>query len=90
MKNPESHILNEDIKFFNNMGYKVHITDAAYSKIAKISLQKKLGARGLVGTISNVLKQASYDAKRHEGKYNYLEITEETVDNPKKYILKKQ
>ena len=91
IKSPNSYILNDNIKIFEELGITVHIDESVYPKIAKIALDKKIGARGLIGTIENLFSKAALDAKRNSeaNGYNYLEITEETVQDNNKYVLKK-
>lgn len=91
MKNPNNYMLNDNIKIFEELGITVHISDSVYEKIGKLALDKKTGARGLIGTIENLFSKASLDAKRNAEKYGYnsLEITDETVVDNSKYILKK-
>lgn len=91
MKNPNYYALNDTIKLFDELGIKVQIHESVYEKIAKLALDKKTGARALVGSIENLFSRASLDAKRNSltKGYNYLEITDETVLDNNKYILKK-
>lgn len=91
MKNPNSYMLNDNIKIFEELGITVNINPSVYEKIGKLALDKKTGARGLIGTIENLFSKASLDAKRNTLKYgyNYLEITDETVVDNSKYVLKR-
>ena len=91
MKNPNSYILNDNLKLFEELGVTVHIRDGVYKKIAKMALDKHTGARGLIGTVETLFSKASLDAKKNVDSrgYNYLEITEDTVLDNRNYILKK-
>ena len=91
MKNPNNYMLNDNIKIFEELGITVHIADNVYEKIGKLALDKKTGARGLIGTIENLFSKASIDAKKNSEiyGYNYLEITGDTVEDNSKYVLKR-
>lgn len=59
--------------------------------IAKKTLENKnkTGARGLSSIIENIFSELMFDIGDLEEHYNELVITKEIVNNPKKYVLKK-
>jgi len=91
MKNPDYHVLKDNIRIFEELGIRVKINENVYSKLAQVALEKKTGARALIGSVESLFSKASLEAKKNIDKmgYNYLEITEDTVLDNSKYILKK-
>lgn len=87
MRKSKNNILENQIRLINESGVEVCITEDAINAIAENAIKKKTGARGLESAISDLFSKALYQISNPDNKYNYLEITKETVEDPSKYIL---
>ncbi len=90
IKNPHGELLNSKIKILESEGIQLQMSDDVYEKIAKDALEKKTGARGLIGTVDSLFVKAMREISQNKGLYNELIIKEETVDNPNHYRLVKK
>lgn len=88
MKNSENNVLSLYIKMLNEQGITVNINKEVYELIAENAIKYKTGARGLNTVVNRLFSKAIYEISNPENKFNYLEITKETVYNPNNYILK--
>ena len=60
-----------------------------YLKSAAIkALKLKIGGRSLKSIVEQSIKEARWEILNNPNKYSSLTLTSETVENPKKYILK--
>ena len=77
-----------NIKMLNEQGITVNINKEVYELIAESAIKYKTGARGLNTVVNRLFSKAIYEISNPENKYNYLEITKDTVNDPNNYILK--
>lgn len=90
-------ILNESSKsplkiqdaIFNSMGVDVSYTYEYKKAVAEEAIKRKTGARALAGIVSETTFMPIQQIDRNRGTYNKLIFTEETVSDPKKYILRR-
>lgn len=91
IKNSNKSAYNSKIKFINNRGIKLDASmeDEIITEIAKIAIAKKIGARSINGIVNEMFTDILYDISDPDEQYKTLEISKETVTNPKKYTLRK-
>lgn len=89
VKKPRRSLFIKKLKILKSVVEEVEIKEDLYEEIAKRAIAKKTGARGLdkvsVDLFSPILSEVtnpSYD-------YQYAMLNKDTVENPKKYELKK-
>ena len=84
--------MNDKITLLNNVGIKLRINnpEVVKRKIATIALQKNTGVRALNSVLDSVFVKAMKEVSQSNGEYTELIIDENTVDDPKKYVLKKR
>ena len=87
MKNPNNDTLSEKRKILQERNITVQIEESVYEKLAKIAIEKKIGARGLISSIDNLFTKAMLEISRSDDIYSKLIITEKTIENPKNYTL---
>jgi len=65
--------------------------DEIVETIAKIVINSpnKIGVRGLAAIIENMFSDILFDISNPDENYQELEITKDTVNDPKKYVLRK-
>jgi len=80
--------LNEE--FFKKKGIKLVVDDSAVEAVAKQAESNNYGARGLDEIIERALSAASFVIASNPDKYSSLLITYETIEDNKKYILKRK
>ena len=92
MDNPDSGIFDEKFKLLKEAKIKLTIVnpDEVKKKIAHVALQKNTGVRGLTSVIERTFVKAMKDVSQSDGEYSELIIDVNTVDDPKKYVLKKR
>ena len=90
MKNPHDDIIQNKIRILSELGVKVEIKDSVYDKIADLALEKKTGARGLISVVDSLFIKAMSEISQNEDAYESLVIDEETINDPRKYILIKK
>lgn len=73
-------------EFFKELNIDFTYSEDTINKIAKKAYELGLGARGIKTIVENSIKIANYYALSSTN-YTKLELTQETIDNPKKYIL---
>ncbi len=69
---------------------KVINEEEVIEQIAKKALASNVGARAIEAIVIKMFNEILFEISNPEYNYNYLEITPETVNNSKKYILKKK
>jgi ATP-dependent Clp protease ATP-binding subunit ClpX len=84
----EHGILRDRINILENNGVSIDFLDTAYLKMAQVA-DKETGARALNEVVNNTLSGIIYEVSKGINNYNRVIVTEETVDNPKKFIKKK-
>jgi len=79
------------IRFLKKLGVEIapEQEEEIIEEIARIAVEKKIGARSIVGIVNEMFSEILYDISDPDELYNVLEISRETVTNPKKYILRK-
>lgn len=91
IKNSEKSAYKSEIKFINKKGIKIapEIEEEIIEEIAKIAISKKIGARSIEGIVTEMFSDIEFDISDPDENYTELQISKETVTNPKKYTLKK-
>ena len=76
---------------FSKHGVELKVTEEFIKKASKLSLEEGSGFRGSKGIILTATSAALDDVKENEGKYESIELVEETLSNPLVYkkILKR-
>ena len=91
IKNSKKSAYTTKTKFINSKGVTIspELEEEIIEEIAKIAISKKIGARSIAGIVNEMFSDILFDISDPEEKYTELEITKETVTNPKKYTLRK-
>ncbi len=87
LKNSKSGALNLNKEFFERQGIDLCYDENVINKIASIASKSKFGAKSLDETIEKALTFASFEIANNPELYSRLIITEETIDDNKKYRL---
>lgn len=90
-------ILNESSKsplkvqkaIFESLGIDVKFTYEYKKAVANEAIKRKTGARSLAGIVANTTLYPVAEIDRHRGEYNKLVFNKETVENPKRFILRR-
>lgn len=82
-------IINTNIDFFKKLGVDLNFNDSAINAIAKEADKNNYGARGLDEIIEKALSIATFEVGCCPGIYSKLTITEDTIEDNKKYVLEK-
>lgn len=90
MKNPYDDLLNSELHILELEGIKVHIDEKVYEQLADHAIEKKIGARGLIGEVNALFIKAMGEIAQNRGIYKELIIDERTIENPKAYKLVKK
>ena len=88
LKESDESALHIQEKLFNELGVKLTSTDEFLDKIAKEAVERKTGARGLNNVVDDATWEAYYEVYTHPNEYSEVVLTEETANDPKKYVLK--
>ncbi len=83
---PKDSLIKEYIELFKKDGIELIFTEGSLKKIAKISLDKKLGARGLRSIIENVMTDIMFDIPSMNGVKKCI-ITARTIETKKPKII---
>lgn len=80
---------NDAIRFFENFNIKIkeENKEEIIEAIAKAALSKNTGARSIAAIVEEMFSDITFNLTSEE--YKELVISKETVNNPKKYVLKK-
>ncbi|MBQ8132697.1 MAG: AAA family ATPase [Bacilli bacterium] len=73
---------------FDKVGCKLLFSEEAYQRLASVAKEKKIGARGLNGLVSNITCKPFDYAYRNRGKLESITITDETVEDSSKFKVK--
>ena len=76
-------------ELFNGKGIELIYNDSFIEEVAKRAKKLNLGARGLQTIIEQTLFEAQLEMAFADNKFKTLEVSGETVNNPKKYVLKR-
>lgn len=88
-KNSEISALKIEREFLKSNGIDLLCDDEVIKKIAKEAYKLKTGARSIETIISKTLNDAMFEISFNPNTFKELEINSETIENPKKYILRK-
>lgn len=69
------------------MGVKVNNVDELIDIICDDAIKRKIGARGLVGTINNIFLNIFYEIANNPDKYSEVHINSDILDNNKSFEL---
>ena len=83
---PKNSLVNQYKKLFEMEGTKLSFTKDALINIAKNSVEKKTGARGLRSILENILLETMYELPSTEGVEEVV-ISSEVVKNKRKPLL---
>ena len=72
-------------RLFDQLGVKLTLDDSYLNEIADQALKRKTGARGLNTVVDDTTWVAYRDAYSHDGEYDEIILTDETVKDPKVY-----
>lgn len=84
MTEPKNALIKQYKKLFAIDGVDLEFTEEAIKKIAKLTVSKGLGARGLRTIIENLLKDIMYEIPSNN-KISKIIINEDTIDDNKNY-----
>lgn len=89
ISNSKKSAYNDNINFFKkfNINIKEETKEEIIEAIAKLALAKNTGARSISSIVEEMFSDITFNLSTDQ--YSELIITKETVNNPKKYILKK-
>lgn len=87
LKNSKNGVLNQNIVFFEKQGIDLCIDDKTIEKIAYLASKSKFGARAIDEVIEKMLLMASFEIAMDPELYSRLIVSEETIDDNKKYRL---
>ena len=84
-------VYKEKLKVINNENIKIKnaLEESIIEEIANIAVSKKIGARAINGIVNKMFSNILFEISNPEVRYSELEISKETVNNPKKYVLRK-
>ena len=76
-------------KLFKKMGVDIRFTSEYKKLVVEEALRRKTGARSLAGIVAESTWLPIQEIDRNRGKYNKLIIGKDTMQDPKKYILRR-
>lgn len=82
-------VINLNKSFFEKLGVELDFKDSAINAIAKEADKNNYGARGLDEIIEKALSIATFEIGCSPGMYSKLTITDETIQDNRKYVLEK-
>ena len=88
IKESDESALHMQEKIFKQLGVKLTSSEEFLNKIASEAVRRKTGARGLNTVIEAATREAYFDVYTKPDEYSEVILTEETAEDPKKYILK--
>ena len=89
LKNPNNSIFTDRLKILENNGITCKVLEEAYDEMAVMAEGMTIGARALDTIVNRTLSDVLKSVSRRKIDYDYVEISKETVHNPKKYVRKK-
>lgn len=81
-------IFNYYLEVFRDYGIKFKYSYNFIEALAKYSITKSGGARGINQALEEVFRECLWEIYNFENRFSILEVSEETITDPKKYILK--
>ena len=88
MLNSKSSSLASIKKTYKNQGIDLIFNDEVITYIAKRAKNLNIGARGIKSIIINIMNDINFEMSQHPGEFSEIVITQEMINNCKKYILK--
>lgn len=82
--------LKTQVELFKELGVNLTYTSGYVDKVVDDAFKLKTGARSLNGIIDRTTWRAFGEAHSHPGKYKSIQLTEETVEDPTKYIVEEE
>lgn len=89
IKKPKRSLFIKKLKLLKSIVEEVEIQEDLYEAIAKNAFQKKTGARGIDKVSVDLFNEILTEIQNPEYEYKYAMLNKETVEDPKKYKLKK-
>ncbi len=85
-------LFDEKIELLGSQGIKLKINnpEVVKQKIAHLALEKNIGVRGLNSVVEKTFIKAMREISQSDGEFSELIIDENTIDDPKKYVLTKK
>ena len=88
MLNSKSSSLASIKKTYKNQGIDLIFNYEVITYIAKRAKNLNIGARGIKSIIINIMNDINFEMSQHPGEYSEIVITQEMINDCKKYILK--
>lgn len=85
--NTEASELKKIIHLINDLGVEIVNMDFLYDLIANDAITKKIGARGLLSTITNIFVEIFYELLSNPGEYSQLILGENILNDRTDYAL---
>lgn len=90
LTNRENAGIINNINFFNNLNIKLTLSDEVIESIAKYAYKNKMSLSDISDLLENMLSMATFEIAKNPDIYEEVIITPETIDDNKKYILRKK
>ena len=90
LKNPHNKTIEAKRNLLEYLGIKLQIDEEIYEELAKDAISKKVGARGLIGSVDNLFKEPMFEISQDPSLYSSLIIKKKSPQNPKGYLLEKK
>ncbi len=90
LKNPHNKTIEAKRNLLEYLGIKLQIDEEIYEELAKDAISKKVGARGLIGSVDNLFKEPMFEISQDPSFYSSLIIKKKSPQNPKGYLLEKK
>lgn len=90
IKEGKYNIININKNFFESLGIKLTLNKGTHEAIAKLSSQSEYGAREIDSIVEKALENATFEVACHPDNYSELIISPDTINDNKKYILKRK
>ena len=74
--------------YLQNYGIKLTFTESFINRLINDAMKRKTGFRGVDQVVNQSLSQVNFKLQTSSPVYNEVIIDEETIDDPKKYVLK--
>ena len=87
-KTSNKSLLRKKIMILKTLVENVEVQNSLYEELARQALKKKMGARGIDKVSSDLFTSIINEVSNTQITYEYAKLDEETVKNPKKYVLK--
>ena len=90
LTNRENAGIINNINFFNNLNIKLTLSDEVIESIAEYAYKNKMSLSDISDLLENMLSMATFEIAKNPDIYEEVIITPETIDDNKKYILRKK